>query len=144
MSQEVLGHNLEGYNKTGYSSNYYHDNPASIGWNMGEGLINSYAGLILKPKGGSNWRKSPSENKLKEGPIMVYQGFGSGPLAHEAVPVDIPKNSMFVFARNYASPACCPATSSTSVGCVCTTKNQRDLIGLYRGGNKTCGGSPDF
>ena len=35
---------------------------------------------------------------------------------------------MFMLANNRSSPECCPATFSTSTGCVCTTKNQRDYL----------------
>lgn len=36
--------------------------------------------------------------------------------------------SMFMFSNNKSSPDCCPSTFSTSTGCVCTTKAQRDFI----------------
>ena len=42
-------------------------------------------------------------------------------------------NSMFMFANNKSSPACCPSTFSTSTGCVCTTQPQRDYVGKRRG-----------
>ena len=35
---------------------------------------------------------------------------------------------MFMWANNITSPLCCPSTFSTSTGCVCSTKNQRDFI----------------
>ena len=50
-------------------------------------------------------------------------------------PIDGVKGSpekKFMFANNITSPACCPSTFSTSTGCVCTTKNQRDFI-IQRG-----------
>ena len=40
-------------------------------------------------------------------------------------------------ANNVTSPSCCPSTFSTSTGCVCSTKNQRDFIaarGMLDGG----------
>ena len=46
-------------------------------------------------------------------------------------PVDGVKGSpqkLFMLANNRSSPECCPSTFSTSTGCVCTTKNQRDYI----------------
>lgn len=110
--------------------------PAPLDWHMGKGIKGSYAGLILKPKGGSSWRHAPSQNKLLSGPIFVPQGTPL-PLKSEERPVMVPKNSMFVFAHNYASPACCPATFSTDSGCVCSTEQQRKLIGVTRGNNKT-------
>ena len=36
--------------------------------------------------------------------------------------------SMFMFSNNKSSPDCCPSTFSTSTGCVCTTKAQRDFV----------------
>lgn len=44
-------------------------------------------------------------------------------------------NAMFMFAFNQSHPDCCPSTYSTSTGCVCTTKEQRDFINK-RGGNR--------
>mgnify|MGYP001492916800 FL=1 len=35
---------------------------------------------------------------------------------------------MFMWANNVSSPLCCPSTYTTSTGCLCTTKNQRDFI----------------
>jgi len=43
--------------------------------------------------------------------------------------------SLFAFAFNKSSPACCPSTYSTDRGCVCTTKQQRDFLNK-RGGNR--------
>ena len=46
-------------------------------------------------------------------------------------PVDGIKGSpekMFMWANNVTSPLCCPSTFSSSTGCVCSTKNQRDFI----------------
>jgi len=43
--------------------------------------------------------------------------------------------SLFSFAFNKSSPACCPSTYTTDTGCVCTTEQQRKHIG-QRGGNR--------
>ena len=40
---------------------------------------------------------------------------------------DGPK-SMFMFAYNKYSPACCPSTYSTSRGCICMTDEQKKFI----------------
>ena len=45
------------------------------------------------------------------------------------------ENSMFMFHNNVCSPTCCPSTYSCSGGCVCTNKQQRDLL-KRRGKNK--------
>ena len=115
--------------------------PASLSYNMRKGVPGSYDDLRLYPTGGSTWRKPPSDVPLQQGKFFVVQGSGV-PLRSESVPVALPKNSMFVFAQNVASPACCPATHSTSTGCVCTTPQQRDLIGVYRGNNHNYPTSP--
>tara|TARA_B100000674_G_C37981268_1_gene982512 strand:- start:11219 stop:11935 length:717 start_codon:yes stop_codon:yes gene_type:complete len=46
-------------------------------------------------------------------------------------PIDGVKGSpekMFILANNRSSLNCCPSTFSTSTGCICTTKKQRDFI----------------
>ena len=46
-------------------------------------------------------------------------------------PIDGKKGSpekMFMWANNVSSPLCCPSTYSTSTGCICSTKAQRDFI----------------
>ena len=40
-----------------------------------------------------------------------------------------PDQNMFMFSHNKCSPGCCPGTYSCSTGCVCTTNEQRNLIG---------------
>lgn len=109
--------------------------PAMVSYNMGKGVPGSYDGLVLKPKGGSDWRKPPSNVPLMEGKFFVPQGTPL-PLKNEMQFMSLPKDSMFVFDRNVSSPSCCPSTFSTSTGCVCTTKQQRDFIGQRRGNNK--------
>ena len=37
-------------------------------------------------------------------------------------------NKLFIFSNNLSSPACCPSTFTTSTGCICTSKKQRDFI----------------
>lgn len=109
-------------------------NPAPINYNMGQGLVGSYGGLKLEPPD-SRWKRAPADNTLKTGPIVVFQGTPL-PLPSEVRPSDIPEDSMFIFSRNYASPYC-NSDFSTDGGQLCTTKQQRDYIGLQRGGNKT-------
>jgi hypothetical protein len=116
---------------------------APIDYNMSKGVYGSYGGLVLKPPGNSSWKAYPDETPLLKNPIFVPQGAGV-PLKNEEVPVNIPNDSMFVFAKNRSSPYC-KSSFSTSTGQVCTTKEQRDLIGLNRGQNKSYPGSnPDF
>ena len=40
-----------------------------------------------------------------------------------------PEDNLFMFSHNKASPDCCPSTYTTSNGCVCTTTQQRNMIG---------------
>ena len=107
---------------------------APLDYSMRTGVPISYDSLSLHPQGGSSWRRPPSDVPLQQGKFFVSQS-GGGPLRDEMIFSKIPKNSMFVFSKNVSSPLCCPATHATSTGCVCTTQQQRDYIGLYRGGN---------
>jgi hypothetical protein len=58
------------------------------------------------------------------------------PLLSESQPALMPNDSMFYFANNMVSMACCPSTYTTDKGCVCTTEQQRKFIGEQRGNNK--------
>jgi len=124
MANQLNGKYFESVNK-----------PADVNYNMGSGVPGSYDGIKLKPAGGSDWRHSPSDNKLLEGKFFVPQGTPL-PLKHEMQFMSLPKDSMFMFAKNKASPECCPSTYSTDQGCVCTTPQQRKFIGEQRGNNK--------
>ena len=53
------------------------------------------------------------------------------------------KKSMFIFSQNQCKPECCPSTYSCSGGCVCTTKNQRDLL-ASRGMNRRLTDNNEF
>jgi len=116
---------------------------APVKYNMNTG----YGGKVLevaKPPG-EYWKHDPQNTALLN-PNALYTNFPSScPLAKEykagtvsgvGVPVDGkdgPKD-MFIFAANKASPDCCPSTYSTSTGCICTTKDQRNFINS-RGNN---------
>ena len=116
--------------------------PASLGYRMGEGVYGSYDGIYLRPGGSSTWRKQPNNVPLMKGPVYVYQGTPL-PLASEMKPTPIPEESMFIFSKNVASPLCCPSTYSTDRGCVCTTEQQRRFISMARGDNKNYPENPD-
>ena len=83
-----------------------YDGPAPVGYNMGRG--------VLEP--------------------IIYQGTPL-PLKNEVVTMPLPKDSMFIFQKNQAHPSCCPASFSTSTGCICTTEQQRRLLGTTDGNN---------
>lgn len=113
--------------------------PASLNFNMGSGVPGSWDNILFKAGPDSRWKAPPQNVPLVRGPVYVPQGTPL-PLKHEEVPMEPPKDSMFLFARNRASPDCCnnATTFTTSTGCVCTTPAQRDFVGVYRGGNKAC------
>ena len=59
----------------------------------------SYDGLRLKPEGGSDWRRPPSDVPLKNGKYFVPQGTPL-PLKNEMTFMSLPTNSIFVFQKN--------------------------------------------
>ena len=101
--------------------------------------MSPYDGLCLKTGNADSWLKSPSETALvpdnqlfsflaSQGPLKPSYTDNSG---LSGPPVDGVKGSpqkLFMLANNRSSPECCPSTFSTSTGCVCTTKNQRDYL----------------
>ena len=109
---------------------------APLSYTMGNGVMGSFDSLELRtPCGPGNWRHPPCNPGLKKGPLFVPQGTPL-PLAGETVYATLPTDSMFMFANNYSSPECCPSTFSSDMGCVCTTPQQRKLVGQQRGNNK--------
>jgi hypothetical protein len=111
------------------------DTPAPVNYDMGKGVYGSYDGIRLIANKYDGWRKQPADVPLLKDKLFVPQGTPL-PLANEMVHSQIPTNSMFYFARNQAKPECCPSTFSTSTGCVCTTPQQRQFVGVMRGQNK--------
>jgi hypothetical protein len=98
-----------------------------------------YDGLCLKTGNQEYWMKSPDETSLVPNDTLYTYLSSQGPIkmklsdqsALNGPPVDGVKGSaekMFMWANNTTSPLCCPSTFSTSTGCVCSTKNQRDFI----------------
>jgi len=98
-----------------------------------------YDGLCLKTGNQEYWMKSPDETALVPNDTLYTYLSSQGPIkmklsdqaALKGPPVDGVKGSfekMFMWANNTTSPLCCPSTFSTSTGCVCSTKNQRDFI----------------
>ena len=107
-----------------------------------------YDGICLKTGNPEYWMKSPDESALVPNDGLYTYLSSQGPIkmklsdqaALNGPPVDGVKGSpekMFMLANNVTSPQCCPSTFSTSTGCLCTTKNQRDFIaarGMLDGG----------
>jgi len=98
-----------------------------------------YDGLCLKTGNDEYWMKSPDETTLLPNDKLYTYLSSQGPIkmrlsdqsALIGPPIDGIKGSdekMFMLANNVASPLCCPSTYSTSTGCLCTTKNQRDYV----------------
>ena len=107
-----------------------------------------YDGICMKSGNPEYWMKSPDETALVPNDGLYTYLSSQGPIkmklsdqaALKGPPVDGVKGSpekMFMWANNVTSPLCCPSTFSTSTGCLCTTKNQRDFIaarGMLDGG----------
>jgi len=122
----------------GKIANTGNNEPSPVMFNMGKGVMGSYDNLRLKNPGIDSWRHPPSNPPIKSNKLWVPQGTPL-PLKNEMIYSDIPEDSMFMFARSYSSPECCPSTFSTDRGCVCTTPEQRKYVGQNRGNNKTYG-----
>jgi len=109
-----------------------------------------YDGICLKTGNEEYWMKSPDEAALvpndglytylsSQGPIKMKLSDQSALTGPPVDGVDGSDEKMFMWANNVTSPLCCPSTYSTSTGCLCTTKNQRDFIaarGLLDGGSR--------
>lgn len=99
-----------------------------------------YSNLVLKPKGCSNWRHSPSNLPLNNDiNNNVYQGNQLPLKQNKYVDLNNPEapnvdgtsqspKSMFMFSFNKCAPECCPSTYSCDKGCVCTNEKQRHFI----------------
>ena len=107
-------------------------------------MMGPYDGLCLQTGNNQHWMKSPDETALVPNDALFTYLSSQGPTkpvftdnsSLNGPPVDGHPDSekkLFMLANNRTSPNCCPSTFSTSTGCVCTTKNQRDFI-ASRGG----------
>jgi len=101
--------------------------------------MGAYDGLCLQTGNKEYWMKKPDNISLIPNDALFSYLSSQGPekpvftdnSALHGPPVDGQAGSakkMFMFANNRSSPNCCPSTYSTSTGCVCTTKQQRDFI----------------
>ena len=108
-------------------------------------MMGPYDGLCLQTGNKQAWMKTPDETALVPNDALFTYLSSQGPTkpvftdnsALTGPPVDGHPESdkkMFMLANNRTSPNCCPSTFSTSTGCVCTTKNQRDFV-ASRGGS---------
>ena len=98
-----------------------------------------YDGVCLKTGNSDNWMKSPDNSALIPNDKLYTYLANQIPLKTglsdqtvlKGPPIDGKKGSpekMFMWANNVSSPLCCPSTYSTSTGCICSTKGQRDFI----------------
>ena len=130
----------------GFSTKEGFENPPKAVKQMPD-MMGPYDGLCLQTGNNQYWMKSPDETSLVPNDALFTYLSSQGPTkpvftdnsALYGPPVDGHPDSdkkMFMLANNRTSPNCCPSTFSTSTGCVCTTKNQRDFI-ASRGAGKS-------
>jgi len=114
------------------------ENPPKI-MNQLPDVMGPYDGLCLQTGNREKWMKTPDETALVPDDAIFTYLSSQGPVkpvfsdnsSLTGPPIDGHPDSdkkMFMLANNRTSPNCCPSTFSTSTGCVCTTKNQRDYI----------------
>ena len=112
---------------------------ASLATKSVPGNMSMYDGLCLQTGNQEHWMKNPDNTALIPNANLFAYLSSQGPLkpvftdnsSLHGPPVDGVKGSekkMFMLANNRSSPNCCPSTFSTSTGCICTTKNQRDFV----------------
>ncbi len=110
-----------------------------LSWSMSDGVIGSYGNLQLQTQCANKWSGPPCNPPVKSSKQVFYSGTPL-PLQSEAIYMDLPKDSMNVFAKTYFSPECCQNTAggsySSDRGCACLTQEQTIGFGL-RGGNST-------
>ena len=98
-----------------------------------------YDGICLKTGNEEYWMKTPDKAPFVSDDKLYTYFASQSPLKTKlsdqskliGPPIDGVKGSpekMFMWANNVSSPLCCPSTYSTSTGCLCTTKQQRDFI----------------
>ena len=84
--------------------------------------------------------------------VTIFSPVGDGikltsdPASHRFPTIDGKPDSarhLFMLAHNQSKPECCPSTFSSSLGCVCMSQAQRDMIN-QRGSNKTHPGRPSI
>ena len=138
----------EGFKNSGKEG---YDNALSPKVNAGQNIVRSlpasmgpFDGLCLQTGNKEYWMKSPDNTALIPNDALFSYLSSQGPTkpvftdnsALYGPSVDGHPESdkkLFMLANNRTSPNCCPSTFSTSTGCVCTTKNQRDFV-ASRGG----------
>jgi hypothetical protein len=102
--------------------------------------MSNYDGITLTTGNDpETWMKSPSNIPLNDNnglytiqgstapvkPVFSDPSSLTGPSLDGS---DDTSSSLFMLSNNIVSPYCCPSTYSTSTGCVCSTKNQREFV----------------
>lgn len=119
------------------------------------GNMSVFDGVCLQTGNTEHWMKSPAQTSLVENDSLFTYLTSQGPLKPVfsdnsqliGPPIDGQEGSpgkMFMFANNRSSPNCCPSTFSTSTGCVCTTKEQRDFVNNRGHNNPKANNNGDF
>ena len=119
------------------------------------GNMSVFDGVCLQTGNTEHWMKSPAQTSLVDNDSLFTYLTSQGPLKPVfsdnsqliGPPIDGQDGSpekMFMFANNRSSPNCCPSTFSTSTGCVCTTKDQRDFVNNRGHNNPKAQNNGDF
>ncbi len=112
--------------------------PAPLDHVMGHGVPYGMSGYKMRydPTRFDYLYNRPGAKERRK--LLVIQGTPT-PLKHEESPSTLPKNSMFIFQKNLASPYC-QSNYHTSTGQLCLSSDQTRTIGYDRGGNVGCSG----
>jgi len=122
-------------NVNGFINSRTYNYAAPINFNVGSGVLGSYDNITFKTGCKDSWKAPPCSPAQTGDKVFVPQGTPL-PLKNEMIFSELPKESMFIFAKSVASPLC-NSEFSTDRGQVCTTASQRQFIGETRGMNKT-------
>jgi len=106
-----------------------------VNFNMGTGVLGSYDNILFQTQCNQGWKAPICDAPLKDKRIFLPQGTPL-PLKQEEIYSELPTNSIFPFARTFASPDC-RSMYSTDRGQLCLPETQQKYIGEMRGFNKT-------
>ncbi len=101
--------------------------------------MSHYDGICLKSGNNESWFGGPDDVPFvpddelytffsSQAPLKAVRTDNSKTQGNPIDGVPGSPEKMFMLANNRSSPYCCPSTFSTSTGCICTSKNQRDYI----------------
>ena len=147
------GSGVRGAGREGFDNAEQPSTPAKELVRQVPGNMSAYDGLCLQSGNSESWMKTPSDTGLIPNDNLFAFLSSQGPLkpvftdnsALTGPPIDGQEGSdkkMFMLANNRSSPNCCPSTFTTSTGCMCTTKEQRDFVSSR--GNNDPGNTSDL